>query len=107
MEVTGALVDKLAHLSRLKFNAAEKEEIKKQAEGFQREYDNINLYDDQFDMTDALLTISIAMFGITSLTQKKWLLYFASAISLLGIIFGLAAFMKISLHSDFISKILG
>ena len=28
MEVTGALVDKLAHLSRLEFNAPEKEEIK-------------------------------------------------------------------------------
>jgi len=28
MEVTGALVDKLASLSRLEFNAAEKEEIK-------------------------------------------------------------------------------
>ena len=28
MEVTGALVDKLAHLSRLEFNTAEKEEIK-------------------------------------------------------------------------------
>ena len=28
MEVTGALVDKLAHLSRLEFNAADKEEIK-------------------------------------------------------------------------------
>ena len=28
MEVTGALVDKLAHLSRLEFNTADKEEIK-------------------------------------------------------------------------------
>jgi len=28
MEVTGALIDKLAHLSRLEFNAADKEEIK-------------------------------------------------------------------------------
>jgi aspartyl-tRNA(Asn)/glutamyl-tRNA(Gln) amidotransferase subunit C len=28
MEVTGALVDKLAHLSRLEFNASDKEEIK-------------------------------------------------------------------------------
>src|SRR5882762_8182163 len=78
----------------------EKAEIKTQAEGFQKEYDDINLFDDQFDMTDALLTISIAMFGITSLTQKKWLLYFSSAVSLTGIILGLAAFMKISLHSD-------
>lgn len=85
----------------------EKTEIKAQAEGYQKEYDDINLFDDQFDMTDALLTIAIAMLGITSLTQKKWLLYFSSIVSLIGIILGLAAFMKISLHSDFISKILG
>lgn len=85
----------------------EKAEIKGQAEGYQKAYDDINLFDDQFDMTEALLTISIAMFGISALTQKKWLLGFASGVSLLGIIFGLAAFFKISLHSDFISRILG
>ena len=85
----------------------EKAEIKKEAEGFQKEYDDINLFDDQFDMTEALLTISIAMFGITALTQKKWLLYFSATFSLIGIILGLTAFMKISLHSDIISKILG
>ncbi len=85
----------------------EKAVIKSEAEGFQKEYDDINLFDDQFDMTDALLTITIAMFGITALTQKKWLLYFAGAVGLTGIILGLAAFMKISLHSDLISKILG
>ncbi len=85
----------------------EKTEIKAKAEGFEKEYDDINLFDDQFDMTEAFLTISIAMFGITSLTQKKWLLYFAGAVCLLGIILGLTAFMKISLHSDFISQLLG
>ncbi len=85
----------------------EKAGIKKQAEGFEKEYDDINLFDDQFDMTEALLTISIAMLGITSLTQKKWLLYFSSVVALIGIILGITAFMKISLHSDFISKILG
>jgi hypothetical protein len=85
----------------------EKAEIKTQAENFTKQYDDINLFDDQFDMTDALLTISIAMFGIASLTQKKWLLWFASGVSLTGVILGLTAFMKISLHSDFVSKILG
>ncbi|MDN3656929.1 DUF4337 domain-containing protein [Ferruginibacter paludis] len=85
----------------------EKEAIKAEAQGFQKQYDNINLFDDQFDMTDALLTISIAMLGVASLTQKKWLFYFASAVSCTGIFLGLAAFMKISLHSDFVSKILG
>lgn len=85
----------------------EKADIKVQAQGYEQEYDDINLFDDQFDMTEALLTISIAMFGITSLTQKKWLLYFSTAVSLLGILLGLTAFMKISLHSDFVSRILG
>lgn len=85
----------------------EKAGIKAQAEGYQKEYDDINVFDDQFDMTDALLTIAIAMFGITALTQKRWLLWFAAGISGLGILFGLTAFLKISLHSDFVSKILG
>ena len=85
----------------------EKAEIKAQAEGYEKEYNDINLFDDQFDMTEALLTISIAMLGITALTQKKWLLWFSSGVSLIGIVLGLTAFMKISLHSDLISKILG
>jgi tRNA splicing ligase len=85
----------------------EKAEIKAQAEAYQKEYDDINLFDDQFDMTEALLTISIAMLGITSLTQNKKLLYFSSIVSLIGVVLGLAAFLKISLHSDLVSKILG
>jgi hypothetical protein len=47
------------------------------------------------------------MFGVTALTQKKWLLYFVGTISIIGIILGLTAFMKIPVHSDFISKLLG
>ena len=85
----------------------EKADIKKQAEGYQQEYEDINVFDDQFDMTEAFLSIAIAMFGITALTQRKWLFYFAASVSLLGIVLGLTAFLKISLHSDIISKILG
>lgn len=85
----------------------EKTTIKAQAEGYAKEYEDINVFDDQFDMTEAFLSISIAMFGITALTQKKWLLYFAGCVALAGFILGVTAFLSISLHSDFISKILG
>ena len=85
----------------------EKADIKKQAEGYQQEYDDINVFDDQFDMTEAFLSIAIAMFGITALTQKRWLFYFAAIISSSGIILGVAAFLNISLHSNLISRILG
>ncbi len=85
----------------------EKAEIKKQAEGYEKEYNDINVFDDQFDMTDAFLSIAIALFGITALTRKKWLFFFAAGLSLLGIVLGLTAFFKVSLHSDLISMILG
>ncbi len=85
----------------------EKSEIKTEAEGYNKQYDALNVFDDQFDMTEAFLSIAIALFGITALTQRKWLLYFALTVSILGIIFGITAFLKISIHSDFISGILG
>ncbi len=85
----------------------EKDEIKAKAEAFEKEYDDLNVFDDQFDMTDAFLSIAIALFGISALTQKKWLFYFASGLSATGIFFGIMAFMRISVHLGFISKILG
>ena len=85
----------------------EKAEIKTKAEGYAKEYDDINVFDDQFDMAEAFMSISIALFGITALTQKKWLFYFASGLSILGIFLGFTAFLKISMHSDFVSRILG
>lgn len=85
----------------------EKNEIKAHAEAQEKAYDDMNVFDDQFDMTEAILSISIAMFGLTALTQKKQLFYFALSLSALGIILGVSAFLNISLHSDFISSILG
>mgnify|MGYP003329052857 CR=1 FL=1 len=96
-----------AYQERIQRYEKEKGEAKARAEGFEKEYDDLNLFDDQFDMTEALLTIAIAMFGITSLTQKRWLLWFSSAVAMLGIVLGLAAFLRISLHSDLVSRILG
>lgn len=85
----------------------EKNEIKTEAEAQEKSYDDMNVFDDQFDMTEAILSISIAMFGLTALTQKKQLFYFALTLSSLGLFLGLSAFFKITLHSDFISNILG
>jgi len=85
----------------------EKNEIKKEAELQEKSYDDMNVFDDQFDMTEAILSIAIAMFGLSALTQKKQLFYFALILSTIGFILGVTAFMNISLHSNFISNILG
>lgn len=85
----------------------EKNEIKATAEAEEKAYEEMNVFDDQFDMTEALLTIAIAMFGLTALTQKKQLFIFALTLSAGGFLLGITAFLKISLHSEFVSNILG
>jgi hypothetical protein len=84
----------------------EKKKIQAQAEGYQKEYDRLNFHDDQFDMSDAALSVSIALFGITALTQKRWLILVAIAFMLLGVVMGLAGFFGWAIHPNAFAKFL-
>ncbi|HMG56084.1 MAG TPA: DUF4337 domain-containing protein [Kofleriaceae bacterium] len=86
---------------------AEKEEIKRQAEGFQNQYDALNVHDDQFDMAEALISVAIALFGVTALTRKRWLLAVAGVFAGFGTLFGLAGFLGWNLHPDWLARVLG
>ena len=103
-----ALLDrKIAeYQARAKQYALEKVEIKKVADGLQAEYDRLNYRDDQFDMAEACLALCIALLGISALTQKRWLFGFAFGLSLLGMVFELAAFAGLHIHPDFLAKLL-
>lgn len=78
----------------------EKNEIKTLAEGHQAEYARLNVHDDQFDLSDASLSVAIALFGITALTKKRWLLVFAIAFMAFGFLFGVAGFLRWELHPE-------
>jgi hypothetical protein len=78
----------------------EKAEVKAQAEGYQAEYDRLNLHDDQFDLSDAGFSVAIALFGVTALTRKRWLLGVAGVFLAVGLLFGLAGFFEWNLHPD-------
>lgn len=78
----------------------EKADVKAEAEGFQAEYDRLNLHDDQFDLSDAGFSVAIALFGVTALTRKRWLLGVAAVFVLIGVVFGIAGFMGWGLHPD-------
>ena len=84
----------------------EKADIRANAEGQQKEYDRLNLHDDQFDMSDACLSVAIALFGVTALTKKRWLLAVACVFMFFGLLFGLAGFFAWSIHPDFLAKFL-
>ena len=62
----------------------EKAEIKTQAEGLAQQYDALNVHDDQFDMSEACLSVGIALMGVTALTRKRWLLAVAAAFAGFG-----------------------
>ena len=84
----------------------EKIDIKATAEGQVKEYERLNLHDDQFDMSDACLSVAIALFGVTALTRKRWLLALACVFMFFGVLFGLAGFFAWKLHPDFFAKFL-
>jgi len=85
----------------------EKGEIKRTAEGFQQDYERLDARHDQFDMAEALTSIAVALFGITALTQKKRLLYLAWGFAAIGVVLGLAGFLRLGLHPDFLARALG
>jgi LmbE family N-acetylglucosaminyl deacetylase len=84
----------------------EKNDIRKEAEGYQKKYETLNMHDDQFDLSEAALSLSIALLGVTALTQKRWLLVLAIAFILFGFFFGVAGFLGWSVHPDALSSLL-
>jgi hypothetical protein len=86
---------------------SEKQKIKESAEDFQKQYDRLNFHDDQFDMAETGLLLSISLFGATALTQKRWLLAIGIVFAVFGFALGVSGFMGYNLHPNFLAKLLG
>ncbi|WP_395701545.1 DUF4337 domain-containing protein [Aquabacterium sp.] len=83
-----------------------KAELKAQAEEDQRQYDRLNYRDDQFDLSDALLAIAIAMLAVTALTGL-WALYWAALVpTFFGVLMGVAGLVALPIHPDALVKLL-
>ena len=86
--------------------AKKKDELKALAEKDQQTYDALNYRDDQFDLSDALLAIAIAMLAVTALT-RLWPLYWVSLVPTVGgIVMGVAGLTALHLHPDALVRLL-
>ena len=56
------------------------------------------MHDDQFDFSEAALSVAIALAGITALTQKRWLLVVSGVFMAFGLLFGLSGFLGWNLN---------
>jgi len=78
----------------------EKGEVKEEAEGFEHKYESLNEQHDLFDLSDAAMSVAIALLGVTALTRKKWLLVVAGVFLLTGVFFGVAGFINWPIHPE-------
>ena len=76
------------------------------AEQADKTYNELNLHDDQFDLSDAMLALAISLLALTALTQKRWLFILAMAPTAFGVLMGLAGLFGWKLHSDFLARLL-
>jgi hypothetical protein len=90
----------------VKDQAAKKEELRRQAQADQETYDRLNYRDDQFDLSDAAISISVALLAVASLTQRWWLFLLAMLPAGFGTLMGIAGLAAWQLHPTALVKLL-
>ena len=86
--------------------ARKKDELRAQAEQDQKTYDALNFRDDQFDLSDALIAIAIAMLAVTALT-RLWALYWAALLpTAAGVLMGVAGLAGLTIHPAALIRLL-
>jgi len=85
----------------------EKGEVKEEAEGYEKRYEELNGRHDLLDLCEASMSVAIALLGVTALTRKRWLLGVAAVFLLTGVFFGIAGFVNLPIHPETAVKWLG
>ena len=85
---------------------SEAADLARSAKNMEKQYDALNFRDDQFDLSDAALSISMATLAVTSLTGNRRLFGLAWILGGFGITMGLAALFGLALHPDTLIKFL-
>ncbi len=108
-----AIPDPTAHAevvrvrSELEKKKGELKDTQAKAEKDEKDYDALNYRDDQFDLSDSALALSISMLAVTALTQKRFLFFIALVPMLFGVLMGLAGLFGWHIHPDTAASWLG
>jgi hypothetical protein len=85
---------------------AEKKDIYSEAVRHRETYKTLNFRDDQFDLSDATLSIALGIIAVTALTGKKSLLLASWGIGGFGALVGLAGLVKLGIDVSWLVKFL-
>ena len=76
------------------------------AKGFEKQYDDLNYHDDQFDATDALVSIAVSVAAVSALVESWWVLFVGWGFGAAGLVFGIAGFAGWAIHPDLLARFL-
>jgi hypothetical protein len=113
LETTGTIDRALAAKQAAEYEADIKKyegrskDTREKAERLEKEYDQLNFRDDQFDMSDAFMSIAIAVAAVAALVDRFMLLYFAWGSGAFGIAFWVAGFAGLNFRPEWLAQLLG
>jgi hypothetical protein len=84
----------------------EKEKLQQQAQEAEKLYEQLNVHDDQFDLSEAAFALAIALLAMTSLTQKGWLYGAAMVPAAFGLFMGVAGLLNLDYRPESLTKLL-
>jgi hypothetical protein len=77
------------------------------AQGDDVQYDELAFHHDQFDLSDAFLSIALALTAVAALSAAYWLLIVGWGFGTLGLLMGISGFAGWAVHPEFLAKLLG
>ncbi|WP_425230333.1 DUF4337 domain-containing protein [Sphingomonas sp.] len=78
-----------------------------EAKGFAAQYDALNIHDDQFDASEALISTAISLAAVAALVESAGVLWLAWAFGAFGVFMGVCGFAGWGFHPDVLSNFLG
>ena len=86
---------------------AEAPGLEKQAKDYRQDYDALNIHDDQFDASEALISTAISLAAVAALCESMGLLLTSWAFGAFGLFMGVCGFAGWGFHPDLLSNFLG
>lgn len=86
---------------------AESPTLAAEAKAQSDQYDALNVHDDQFDASEALISTAISMAAVAALSESFFLLAGGWAFGAFGMFMGIAGFARLAFHPDILSNFLG
>ena len=81
--------------------------LRQQAQDFGAQYDALNVHDDQFDASEALISTAISVVAVAALVESVGVLWLGWVFGAAGVFMALCGFAGWPFHPDVLSNLLG